>query len=107
MTKLIPYRQLAILKGIFYSKEHLGRLEKEDEFPKRVKIGKGHQGYCAWIESEVDQWIEDRIAARDALIAAAAPADEAREDPDDGPVKKPPKLRDQPARSPALANTTS
>jgi len=31
-------------------------------FPKPVKLGPGSVG---WIESEVDQWIRDRIAERD------------------------------------------
>ena len=47
-----------------YSPAHIDRLEKQGLFPKRVKLG---QIRVAWVESEVDQWIEARIADRDAL----------------------------------------
>lgn len=36
-------------------------LIKSNNFPKAVKIG---EKAVAWIESEVDEWIQDRIAAR-------------------------------------------
>jgi prophage regulatory protein len=48
-------------KGIDYSKPHLWRLIKAGKFPAPVKIGAKN----AWPESEIDQLIEDRIAARD------------------------------------------
>lgn len=35
-------------------------------FPKPVKIGPRAVG---WVESEVDQWVKDRIAERDAAAA--------------------------------------
>ena len=40
-----------------YDKVHQGK------FPKPVKIG---AKAVAWVEAEVDQWLADRIAARDA-----------------------------------------
>ena len=59
--RLIPYEALKA-KGIPYSKPHLWRLERADKFPKRVPIGAGRYAY---IEAEVDSWIDSRIAARD------------------------------------------
>jgi prophage regulatory protein len=56
-------------KGIRYSAVHLARLEKNSEFPKRIKVGLNRIG---WIESEIDQWIEQRVAERDAPDAAAS-----------------------------------
>jgi prophage regulatory protein len=54
-------------RGISYSKTQLWRLEKKGQFPKRVPIGTGRH---AWVESEVDQFIADRIKARDAANVA-------------------------------------
>ena len=45
-----------------YSPAHIDRLEKAGLFPKRVQLG---QIRVAWVESEVDLWIEARIAERD------------------------------------------
>ena len=58
--RLIPYEALKA-KCIPYSKPHLWRLEKADRFPKRVPIGAGRYAY---IEAEVDAWIDARIAER-------------------------------------------
>jgi prophage regulatory protein len=35
----------------------------EDRFPRSVPLGRKARG---WVESEVDDWIRERIAARDA-----------------------------------------
>jgi prophage regulatory protein len=53
--------------GVFYSKTQVWRLEKRGQFPRRVPIGPGRHG---WVEDEIDQFIADRIAARDAANAA-------------------------------------
>jgi prophage regulatory protein len=67
MTKrLIPYSALAD-KCIYYSKTQLWRLEKAGMFPKRVKIGSYRHG---WVESEIDQYIAQKIAERDAVEVA-------------------------------------
>lgn len=63
---LIPYQALA-LKGIPYSKPTLWRKEKEGSFPKRVPIGAGRYAY---VEGEIDAYIEGKIAERDARSAA-------------------------------------
>ncbi|MCK0552600.1 AlpA family transcriptional regulator [Pantoea ananatis] len=42
-----------------YSKAWIYRLLKERRFPKSVKIG---TRAIAFVESEVDEWIEQRIA---------------------------------------------
>jgi prophage regulatory protein len=69
MTKrLIGHQDLAS-KGISYSKPHLWRLEKQNKFPKRVPIGAGRYAY---VESEIDGYVDGLIAARDAGRAPAA-----------------------------------
>jgi len=42
------------------------RMEAEGRFPKRIKIGdpESRSGRVAWSESEIDEWIESRKAAR-------------------------------------------
>jgi prophage regulatory protein len=64
--RLIPYESLKA-KCIGYSKPHLWRLEKANKFPKRVPIGAGRYGY---IESEIDDFVAQKIAERDARSAA-------------------------------------
>jgi prophage regulatory protein len=63
---LIAYDDLKPLKGIRYSRSQLWRLERDGRFPKRVRIGPQHY---AWLEDEVDQFIEERIRARDEAAA--------------------------------------
>lgn len=50
-------------RGISYSRQHRHRLTKAGKFPKPVKGA----GNCnAYVESEIDQYLKDRIAERDA-----------------------------------------
>ncbi len=46
---------------------HIARLEKKGLFPKRIKLGPQS---VAWIESEIDAWLEQRMAERDAPAGA-------------------------------------
>ncbi len=50
-------------KGIDYSRPQLWRLEKAKKFPKRIRLGLNR---IAWVEFEIDQYLLDRIAERDA-----------------------------------------
>ena len=63
--RLISYDDLRP-KGIPYSKVQIWRLERDGRFPKRVSVGP--QRY-AWIQSEIDQYIAERIRARDEAAA--------------------------------------
>jgi prophage regulatory protein len=49
-----------------YSKAWIYRLLREQRFPQSVKIGSRS---IAFVESEVDEWISQRIEERDALIS--------------------------------------
>ncbi|TWA91098.1 helix-turn-helix transcriptional regulator [Bradyrhizobium stylosanthis] len=64
--KLIAYEGLSA-KGIVYSKTQLWRLERAGKFPRRVKLSAMR---VAWIETEIDEWIAARIAARRQPVAA-------------------------------------
>ncbi|WGL98654.1 AlpA family transcriptional regulator [Arsenophonus sp. aPb] len=58
MNKLI--RLSEVLHRTGYSKAWIYKLIKENEFPQQVKIGARS---IAFIESEVDEWIANKIAA--------------------------------------------
>lgn len=57
---LIPYDALKS-KGITLSKCQLWRLERSGKFPKRVPLSPARH---AWIEREIDAWIDTKIAER-------------------------------------------
>lgn len=48
-------------RGIDFARQHLLRLEKQGKFPRRVQITEGR---VAWLETEIDDWIDERAAAR-------------------------------------------
>ncbi len=51
------------LKGlVLYSPQHIARLEKAGEFPKRVKLGSNRVG---WVEQEVLDWLLERLNKRE------------------------------------------
>ena len=60
-------------KGINYSKVQLWRKAKEGSFPAPIRLGEGGEGRgrIAWVESEIDDWIAQQIAKRDAERGAA------------------------------------
>jgi predicted DNA-binding transcriptional regulator AlpA len=64
--RLLAYEDLRP-RGITLSKLQLWRLERLDRFPKRVRISDNRFG---WVENEVDNFLRERIAARDAEVAA-------------------------------------
>jgi predicted DNA-binding transcriptional regulator AlpA len=48
-------------RGIDFSNSHLWRLEQQGRFPRRVRLGNGR---VAWIEHEIDEYLEGLAAAR-------------------------------------------
>ncbi len=73
--RLIPFERLAPEKGIQYSRAQIWRKVKDGTFPKPVKAGAARN---AWLDSEIDAWIDRLVAERDATASsirdAAAPA---------------------------------
>jgi prophage regulatory protein len=55
-------------KGIKFSDTHIWRLIRAGKFPKPVKIGARNH----WVESEIDQYIANMLAARDSASTEAA-----------------------------------
>jgi prophage regulatory protein len=48
-----------------YSDAHRARLEEAGQFPKRVRLGNGRYARVGYVESEVLEWCEAKIARRD------------------------------------------
>jgi prophage regulatory protein len=59
--RLLRYPDLMATRGITYTRQHLYRLEAAGKFPKRVKLG---DRAIAWVESEIDEYLEKIIAGR-------------------------------------------
>lgn len=57
--RLLSKRQVREL--VLYSPQHIARLERAGRFPKRVKLGPSRVG---WVESEVLEWLTERIRER-------------------------------------------
>jgi predicted DNA-binding transcriptional regulator AlpA len=66
MARLLSFAELKA-RGIPHSRNHVRRLEAtEPGFPRHVQISK-HR--IAWIEDEVDHYVESRMAQREAVHA--------------------------------------
>ena len=55
-------RKREVLDRVGYSAGHLWLLEREGKFPQRIELQPG--GAVGWLEHEIDDWIEARVAAR-------------------------------------------
>jgi len=64
MPKLLAFSDLKA-QGIPFTRQHIARLIKQGRFPAPIKLGVGTN---RWIASEVDAWIEHRMADRDAEL---------------------------------------
>lgn len=60
MMRFLSKRQVRDL--VPYSPQHIDRLEAAGKFPKRVQLGPCRVG---WVESEVIEWMKQRMAERD------------------------------------------
>jgi len=59
--RLLRPREVANRVGL--SRATIWRLEREGSFPKRRQVGPNS---VAWLEHEIDEWIENRPAAGEA-----------------------------------------
>jgi prophage regulatory protein len=60
MNRLLKIKHVIQITGV--SRSHLYALAQKGEFPKQVKLT---ERSSAWVESEVQGWIDSRIAQRD------------------------------------------
>jgi prophage regulatory protein len=65
--KLLSRQDLREKKGITFTRQHIHRLVKEGKFPAPIKVGENTN---AWVEPEVDTYIDRCTAKRDGTIAA-------------------------------------
>ena len=56
--RLIGFKELLVL--VPYTRASIYRLMAAGKFPKSVKMGRS----VAWVESEVNEWIEEKINSR-------------------------------------------
>lgn len=61
--RVVSKKELRTVCGIPYSPQHIARLEAAGKFPKRVRLG---QNRVVWLLTEVEEWLDERIANRDA-----------------------------------------
>ena len=64
---LLSIDDLKTLKGIPYSKPHLWRLIRGGKFPRPIRLGENR---IAFPEHEIDLWVQEKIAERDAIPEA-------------------------------------
>lgn len=57
--KFVLHEQLLPDFGIPWSKQHLLRLEKAGDFPRRLYLG---NNTISWIHSEIAEWARQRVA---------------------------------------------
>ena len=65
--KLLSIDELKPLKGIPYSKPHLWRLIRAGKFVRPIRLGENR---IAFPEHEIDLWVQEKIAERDAISEA-------------------------------------
>lgn len=63
VMRILSKRQVKEL--VLYSPQHIARLEKAGQFPKRVQLGPNRVG---WVEAEVQDWLSERLARREAPV---------------------------------------
>lgn len=59
-TRLITRAELRTI--VPYTPQHILRLEKRGQFPRRVRVGANR---VAWLLSEIEEWIAARAAERE------------------------------------------
>jgi prophage regulatory protein len=67
--QVVSKKELKSICGIPYSGQHIARLEAAGRFPKRIKLG---QNRVVWLLSEVEGWLDERIATREASANTSA-----------------------------------
>lgn len=65
-------RRAEVLKKVGLSKTTLQSLMDAGEFPKPVKLCGPDARAVGWVDAEVQSWIDQKIAERDAEIAGGA-----------------------------------
>jgi prophage regulatory protein len=67
-ARFLSFSELKTMKGIRWGRMHIDRLERAGKFPRRVRLS---TGTVAWLESEIDDYMAEAVAERDATSEAA------------------------------------
>ncbi len=59
-ARLITKKQLRSM--VPYTPQHILRLEKKGKFPRRVQVGANR---VAWLLSEIENWVAERVSQRE------------------------------------------
>lgn len=59
--RALCFEDLKREKGIPWTRQHVRRLECRGEFPHHIDLG---PGTIAWLENEIDAWLEERARER-------------------------------------------
>ena len=68
MRRLVPFEALH-LKGIAMSCDEIWKLEREKQFPRRIRVSEAR---AAWMEAEIDEWLITRYAETIGLRGTAS-----------------------------------
>ena len=60
--RVLSYPELRDRKGIVWSRAHVYRMIHAGKFPRPLKLG---EGTSAWLEEEVDRWLDRCATQRD------------------------------------------
>ena len=58
-TRILSIKDVRV--RVPYSSVQIGRKERADEFPGRVRLGANRVG---WVEAEVEAWLNSKLAER-------------------------------------------
>ena len=56
----------AVATRVSFHPVHIRRLVRNDKFPAPIRLGENR---VAWIEAEIDEWLEGKRQERDAAIS--------------------------------------
>jgi prophage regulatory protein len=59
--RVLSFPDLKSEKGIAWSRQQVWRQVKAGKFPAPIKLG---EGTAAWLETEIDAWLDERVAER-------------------------------------------
>ncbi len=53
-----------VVRRCLFTPQHVRRLVREGRFPVPVKLGDGKYARIGFVDYEIEQWLQDRIAKR-------------------------------------------
>jgi prophage regulatory protein len=71
MIVVLSYADLK-KRGIKFTKQHISKLVRSRKFPAPIKFGSGQGAGNYWVESEIDEYLESLMAARDCRVVLRA-----------------------------------